>query len=352
MNEEMRELLALYALGGLTTEEQQEVENYLAAHPEAEDDLHELVATTTTLRHVPPAITPPTYIKQALVARAMADSRARLPQPTVTSPTFWQKVQAFFAQPTLGLIATALALVLFIWLFLLNMQLGKVTQQIANQQTAMNGLLSQFQSLQSDNTALVDEIDNLTAENQSLQQQISSLIEERNAAQTTMARLEQENGDLAAELTAVLAQNETLRTDLVTVQALNDLLQDDLAARSEIVDLFTSPETQQALLPGTETQPQAEAHLLFDPETNVAVLFVDGLSTLAQGEVYQVLLIRDDGHDTAETFAVDVQGQKALIVHAQAPLNTFTSVGISIEPEGGSPQRTGDVVVLGPLVNS
>jgi anti-sigma-K factor RskA len=65
-----------------------------------------------------------------------------------------------------------------------------------------------------------------------------------------------------------------------------------------------------------------------------------------------VLLIRDDGHDTAETFAVDVQGQKALIVHAQAPLDTFTAVGISIEPKGGSPQRTGDVVVLGSLVNS
>jgi predicted RNase H-like nuclease (RuvC/YqgF family) len=216
----------------------------------------------------------------------------------------------------------------------------------------MNGLQDNFETMRRDNATLSNQISSLTAENETLQQQITTLIEERNSAETLAANLGQEKSDLEAELTAVLAQNEDLQEEVTAVQALNNLLQNDLANSTEIIALFTSPETQQALLPGTETQPQAEGHLLFDPETNVAILFVDDMPTLTQGQVYQVLLIRDDGHDTAETFAVDVSGQQALIVHAQAPLNTFTSVGVSIEPEGGSPQRTGDVILLGQLANS
>ncbi|MBK8429796.1 MAG: anti-sigma factor [Chloroflexi bacterium] len=70
------------------------------------------------------------------------------------------------------------------------------------------------------------------------------------------------------------------------------------------------------------------------------------------GAGHQVLLIRDDGHDTAETFTVSTEGNGVLVVHSAEPLNTFTAVGVSIEPAGGSIQRTGEIVLLGNLMTN
>ncbi|RPI87665.1 MAG: anti-sigma factor, partial [Chloroflexi bacterium] len=46
---------------------------------------------------------------------------------------------------------------------------------------------------------------------------------------------------------------------------------------------------------------------------------------------------------------VDQNGQGVFVVTSEAEIGSFNSLGISVEPEGGSPQPTGDIVVLSDL---
>ena len=113
--------------------------------------------------------------------------------------------------------------------------------------------------------------------------------------------------------------------------------------------MFGSNSARTIEIGGTEQNPGAAATLVFDPETDLAILVVNDLPQLEGDEVYQVLLIRGSEHDTAETFTVNTGGENILIVESPQPMSIFDTVGVSIEPTGGSVQRTGDIVLLGEL---
>jgi len=101
-------------------------------------------------------------------------------------------------------------------------------------------------------------------------------------------------------------------------------------------------------LKGTNAQPQAQGQLIADPASQSAVLVVTGLPPLEPGKTYQVWLIAD-APISAGLLTVDSNGQGVLIVTSTESIGSFKSLGISVEPQGGSPQPTGDIVVLSDL---
>ena len=101
-------------------------------------------------------------------------------------------------------------------------------------------------------------------------------------------------------------------------------------------------------LKGTKTQPQAQGQLIADPTSQSAVLVVTGLPPLEPDKTYQVWLIAE-APISAGLLTVDVNGQGVLIITSTESIGSFQSLGISVEPEGGSPQPTGDIVVLSDL---
>ena len=101
-------------------------------------------------------------------------------------------------------------------------------------------------------------------------------------------------------------------------------------------------------LKGTEAQPRAQGQLIADPNEQSAVLVISGLPPLEPGRTYQVWLI-GNAPVSAGLLTVDENGQSVLIVTSVEAIGSFNSLGISIEPEGGSPQPTGEIVVLSDL---
>ncbi|HJR82161.1 MAG TPA: anti-sigma factor [Anaerolineales bacterium] len=99
-------------------------------------------------------------------------------------------------------------------------------------------------------------------------------------------------------------------------------------------------------LKGTEVQPQAQGQLIADPNSQSAVLVIVGLSPLEAGRTYQVWLIQGESPQSAGLLKVDANGQGVLVVTSEAEIGSFDALGISIEPEGGSLQPEGDIVVL------
>ena len=126
-------------------------------------------------------------------------------------------------------------------------------------------------------------------------------------------------------------------------------LRRELALQNDVIAQITSPAVRAMALLGTQVQPGARGQLLADPGARSAVLVVSGLSPLPQGRVYQFWLIRGDTPVSAGTFRVDDRGRAVLPIESADAVGSFGAMGVSVEPDGGSLQPTGDIVMLSEL---
>jgi anti-sigma-K factor RskA len=144
-----------------------------------------------------------------------------------------------------------------------------------------------------------------------------------------------------------------LNTKISHLQGEISGLHDSLAAQSNsleqiIANLPKSPPSNviTVSLKGTDVQPRAHGQLIADPKEQSAVLIVTGLPKLEANKTYQVWLISGGKPVSAGLLSIDANGQGVVIVTSDESIGSFNSLGISVEPEGGSPQPTGDIVVL------
>ena len=145
---------------------------------------------------------------------------------------------------------------------------------------------------------------------------------------------------------AVGAWGISLRNELTRLQTQTALLQEELAAQRIVLAQLASPNSQTFALSGTDHQPDAHGHLIADSETGSSVLVVSGLQQLEAGQVYEFWLIEGDTPIAAGLFTVDDEGKAILQVSQNVTPGSYDAIGVSIEPEGGSVQPTGDIVML------
>ena len=223
-----------------------------------------------------------------------------------------------------------------------------------------NAALQSFNStLIANNSALEAEVASIKVDNDDLLAQNEQLHDENLALSSTITTLTQENEDLINNVSLRAERELELETEIDSLITTNSDLADNFAeldestlAAREIMSILTSPTVDTVAIPGNpETQPDAAGQFVVDASSNTAILIVTGMDPLPEGSVYQVLLIQGSEHETAETFVVDTQGESVLIVSSENPLGSFDAVGVSVEPDGGSEQRTGEVVLLGSLIN-
>ena len=146
---------------------------------------------------------------------------------------------------------------------------------------------------------------------------------------------------------AVGAWGLSLRNELKSLQAQTAQLQEQVAQQREVLALLTSPNAQTFVVIGTDHQPDSHGKLIADSETGLAVLVVDGLQQLEAGKTYEFWLIEGDKPPVAAgVFEVNEEGHATLKVsHAVTP-GSYNAIGVSVEPEGGSEQPTGAIVML------
>lgn len=268
MDPRIEELLPFYVLDALTDEEKEQVESYLAEHPEARAQVQDLQSGASALPDSVQPVEPPRRVKEALMARVAIDAqvRERSSEPVTSSSAASRELapRGLRFEDIFRLLSFGAATAAIIWAFVLNAQVAQLQNQIAvlNQQIAVQA--------------------------QSLDQIITSLPQSN-------------------------------QSDVITVS-----------------------------LKGTEAQPRARGQLIADPNEQSAVLVISGLPPLEPGQTYQVWLI-GDAPVSAGLLTVDENGQSVLIVTSEESIGSFHSLGISIEPEGGSEQPTGEIVVLSDL---
>lgn len=122
--------------------------------------------------------------------------------------------------------------------------------------------------------------------------------------------------------------------------------------RMNQVEFLTSAGQMRAV-PLTATQPGSPAtgFVLISASGDEGALVVDGLPPLGENQQYQLWLIRDGKRTSGAVFSTDEKNYGGTRIRAPRSLLDYSSVGITIEPKGGSQQPTGRKVLGGPLFN-
>lgn len=144
---------------------------------------------------------------------------------------------------------------------------------------------------------------------------------------------------LAALLVFTNARSSALQREVTELRS-------QLRDQQVIVDALRSPTTRLVSL--AQDSGAAQAQLLLDPGEQRAYLVTSALQQLPDNQTYQLWLIDGQTPVSAGLFEVDEQGVGQVVVEGDRPLSEYQSIGISIEPDGGSPQPT-NVVLLNQL---
>ncbi len=84
--------------------------------------------------------------------------------------------------------------------------------------------------------------------------------------------------------------------------------------------------------------------VVYLPATGEAVLTAESLAPAPDGQTYQAWVIGDGPPQPAGLFA---GGADRIVILLEHPLQPGEAVGVTLEPAGGSPAPTGDVLFLG-----
>ncbi len=110
-----------------------------------------------------------------------------------------------------------------------------------------------------------------------------------------------------------------------------------------------TPRLTTTTLVGIGAASEAYGTIVLDPLDNEGVLAVTGLPRLDARHQYQLWLVRDGERRSAGVFTADAEGYGSMLIAVPTDFRDFRSLGISVEPWGGSPAPTGDRVMAGRL---
>lgn len=356
MRENAVDHLAVMSLGGLTVEEEREIELLIADDPELAMELQAFGEIVDELPYFPEPMEVSKKVEDMLFRRVEANAQARFKISPSTTQIFKARIPQKVDQPVSTsnwleslikrpIFATSLAAAALVFsgvIWLQGVRISSINSAQAEIEAQLNESVAAQQSLTNEIADLEQELDEANGFVDAYKSQLTDTLVENAILKETAAAAELSRDEIATQVASLVDNNSVLSDRNVS-------LEEKVAYQDQIIGLFGSDSTRTIEIGGTEQNPGAAATIVFNPEQELAILVVNDLPQLEGDEVYQVLLIRGNEHDTAETFRVNTGGENILIVESPQPMSIFDTVGVSIEPNGGSVQRTGDIVLLGEL---
>lgn len=107
------------------------------------------------------------------------------------------------------------------------------------------------------------------------------------------------------------------------------------------------PEFQTVNLSGTDLAAQAVGMLVISPDGMSGSLVVDRMPALADNQDYQLWLIKNGQRTSGGVFHSYSNGYGVLWIHSNDPLISYSEIGVTLEPSGGSPAPTGEKIIGG-----
>ena len=120
---------------------------------------------------------------------------------------------------------------------------------------------------------------------------------------------------------------------------------------SEMRAILAAPDMRRIDLAGQKAAPGASGRAFWSPARGLVVAF-DGLPPTAADRVYQLWVIPPGSTVPISAGLLDLQPDgRAIALGAPGSAARVGTVAVSLEPAGGKPAPTGDMIVLGTLSN-
>ncbi|MEW6248180.1 MAG: anti-sigma factor [Nitrospirota bacterium] len=340
-HEEFEEAVPLYAVGALERTDRQALEAHLLSGcPSCHTALKEYQAVAAMLPYGLAPAPPPRGLKAKIMApRSPADTEAvKRPSKPSLEPGEWMNhlfpplpsARSFPSNAARFALAFAALLVVagagYVG-WTLYMQTPAETERLQQLETALQRETAKMASLQRE---VRDKELALAQMRQELERQDVEIGELRD----TVIRREAELDDARAQL----AQLEKDSTAFRRVRALQD----------EIAALLRMPTVKVVSLSGSEMAKGAGGLLLYDPDTKKAWLYAFNLPPLPGGKTYQLWAVQEKPV-SAGTFTTDAGQKGRLLIRYLPEFSRTTKFAVSLEPEGGRPQPTGAIYLIGQL---
>ncbi|MGH7206016.1 MAG: anti-sigma factor domain-containing protein [Nitrospiraceae bacterium] len=347
-HEQFEEAVPLYVVGALDRQERQALEAHLLTGCTAcRAALKEYQGVATLLPYgLPPATVPPTLGTQIMAAAAQEASRPEEVQtPVQAGQASGRWIERMFplAPSWSSVFSPAFALLL-----LLLAGTGWYALSLRSQVSLETAQRQQLETALQEETARLAALQRKTTEQAQL---VASLQEE----------LTRKGGNitgLQASLTEREVELARTRTQLAQREQDTVILRKALAQRDELVPFLRSPHVKVIALHGSEMAKSAGAFLLFDPESKKALLYGFNMPPLPHGKTYQLWAVLDKpisagiqttDHISAGIFGTDTGHKSRLVIRRMPELTHITKFAVSLEPEGGRPQPTGVIYLVGQL---
>ncbi len=335
-HEQFEEALPLYAAGALDRAEHQALEAHLLTGcAPCHAALKQYHAVAGLLPYgLPAAVAPPALKARVMAALAHGSapdvSRANQqtrPGPEMRAARFVWPLRRWAPSPAFALLLVLLLAGTGVYAVSMRRQIATEIEQRQRVETALQEETAHLAMLQ----RLITEQEQTLA---GLRQEINQRVGDVGQLKDTLTHREVELG----QLRTLVAQQEQETT----------ILRKALAQGDEISVFLRSPSVQVIPLAGSAVARSAGALLLYDPDSRKAFFYAFNMPPLVERKTYQLWAILDKPV-SAGTFTTDAGHKSRLIIRNIPDLARITKFAVSVEPEGGRPQPTGEIYLVGQL---
>lgn len=330
-HDQFEEAIPLYAVGALDRQERQALEVHLLTGCHVcHLAVKEYQATAALLPYALFPIRVPEGLRKQVIAAAfqsgpraeetIASRQSRQSQASSVNPTSLR-----YLQPALILILAVSLAATGLYAWMTNSQINTEVTERQKTEALLREAIARTASLQQQITRQ--------------EQVIASLREAANQHSQT--------GSLEEMLIQQEGELQDMRRQFAQAQQEITALRRTAAQRDEMLSFLRSTHVKVVSLSGLEQAKSAGAFLLFDPQTKKAFFYAFNLPPLPPGKIYQLWAIVVDKPISAATFAAD-SGHKSRFVLRNLPdLAGINRFAVSVEPEGGRSQPTGEIYLTG-----
>lgn len=153
--------------------------------------------------------------------------------------------------------------------------------------------------------------------------------------------------DLGKEVRGLRAERDRLARQTAALDRELGLARAEAERMAATLAIVSAPESRTIQLAGLGPAPGAAGRTFVDPEGGRAVFYGFDLPALSADKTYQLWWIAEGRPVSAGTFQADPGGNARLAVDRVEDAGAIQAWAVTIEPAGGVPQPTGEMVLKG-----
>jgi len=339
-HEVFEETIPLYAAGALERDERQALEAHLLTGcASCHAALKEVRAVAALLPYGLPPASPPPGLRAKILAKLAPPPQPAAPagaprkEPaTRLEPGEWMRhvippAPTWRTHPAVAPLLLVLLIGTAVYALSVRLQAGMDADQRRQVELALHNEMARLAALQ-----------------RQVREQETLLAGMRQEVDQRAGRMD----DLKEALARQEGEIDALRQQLASREQETAGLRRALAQKDDLLGFLHSPRVKVVSLAGSAVAETAGAFVLFDPESRKAFLYGFNMPTLPPGKIYQLWAIMDKPV-SAGTFGIDAGHKSRHMAKSIPDPARITKFAVSLEPEGGRPQPTGDIYLIGQL---